>query len=67
MRFRTILLATVLGLGAISAHAGKTIYTAALNGANDSPATGSNATGFATVILDNLANSFEIQLSFAGS
>lgn len=66
MTFRTLLLAGVLGLGGFSAQAGTTFYTAALNGANESPATGSAATGFATVIFDDLANSLEIRLSFAG-
>ena len=66
MHFRNILLAGLLGATVLSVHAAKTVYTAALSGANETPATGSLATGFATVIFDNSANSLEIQLSFAG-
>lgn len=66
MLFRTILLASLLGSAACAAQAAKTVYTASLNGANESPATGSLATGFATVTFDSIANSLEIDLSFTG-
>lgn len=48
------------------AHAQVTIYTAILNGANESPTNASPATGLATVTLDSGANTMRVQVNFTG-
>jgi hypothetical protein len=41
-------------------------YGAPLSGANESPANSSTGTGFADVIIDNVAQTMEVQVTFSG-
>jgi hypothetical protein len=59
------LLAAVLFLGSMC-QASIIVYSAALNGANESPATSSTATGFATVTVDTTLNTMHVVFSFSG-
>jgi hypothetical protein len=59
--------AVLVSLAAAPAHTQVTIFTAALNGANERPTpTGSPATGFATVTLDEALNTLLVTESFSG-
>lgn len=61
-------LAAAAVLAAVApAHAQITVFTAALNGANERPTpTGSTATGFATVTLDEALNTLLVNETFSG-
>jgi len=64
---RRHLTVAILALGlATSAGAAPITYTAVLSGANESPANASPATGMATVIIDDVANTLEVSVDFAG-
>jgi hypothetical protein len=41
-------------------------YSAILSGANENPANGSSATGFATVIIDTVADTLFVDVTFSG-
>ena len=59
--------AVIVALAAAPAFAQVTIFTAALNGANERPTpTGSTATGFATVTLDEALNTLLVNETFSG-
>jgi hypothetical protein len=55
----------LLSLWPASAHATTITYTASLNGASESPANASPGTGAATVIIDDLLNTMEVQVIFS--
>jgi hypothetical protein len=63
MRSFLVLCAALLA-GSVSAS--PIIYVASLNGANESPATPSLGTGFATVTVDSIANTMIVDVSFSG-
>ena len=56
---------TMLLLGSAS-HATVITYEAALSGPNESPPNGSPGTGFATVTVDTLAHTMEVNVTFSG-
>jgi hypothetical protein len=58
--------AAIVALAAAPARTQVTIFTAALNGASEVPPTGSPATGFATVTLDEALNTLLVNENFAG-
>lgn len=60
------LLAAVLLGFAGAAHAASTTYTATLSGAKESPPNSSPATGKATIVIDDTANSMAVQFDFSG-
>lgn len=49
-----------------AAFADLLMYGAPLSGANENPATGSPGTGFAEVIINNVAQTMEVQVTFSG-
>jgi hypothetical protein len=50
----------------ITSEATTLTFTASLSGANENPAVVSSGTGFATVIIDTIANTMEVQVTFSG-
>ena len=60
------LLAAGLFVMAVPVQAAIITYQAVLAGANENPPTGSPATGFALVTVDDIANLMEVQVSFQG-
>jgi hypothetical protein len=60
------LLAAAALLTAQSAFSSTIVYSANLNGATEEPANSSTGTGFATVTIDNIANTMEVDVSFSG-
>jgi hypothetical protein len=64
---RRLLLAALVAAGlAISGTAHAITYVATLTGPGESPPNASPGTGFATVLVDPLANTMEVQVSFSG-
>jgi hypothetical protein len=65
MKLRSFVVAAVLMIAAApSAQALQIVYQATLDGANESPPTGSSGTGQAAVTYDSLAHSLLVQLTF---
>lgn len=64
--FLSTLLASVLLVFAGTAQAGLITYTATLSGLNEFPVNASPGTGFATVIIDDIANTMTLQVVFSG-
>lgn len=64
--FLATLLASVLLVFAGKAQAGLITYTAALSGLNEFPVNASPGTGFATVIIDDIANTMTLHVVFSG-
>jgi hypothetical protein len=60
------LLATLLIFAAPSVGAVPVTFTAALNGANESPPNGSSGTGSATVVFDIVAHTMQVDVTFSG-
>jgi hypothetical protein len=60
------LLVTLLLGFAGAAHAASTTYTTKLSGANESPPNSSPATGMATLVIDDTANTMALQVDFSG-
>jgi hypothetical protein len=58
-------IATCLVLTAPDAHADSFTFTANLTGALESPATDSLGTGFASVVLDTVANTMRVNVTFS--
>lgn len=58
--------ASVLSLCIGAAHATTITYSTALNGANESPQNSSAATGFAWVLIDDVANVMTVNANFSG-
>ena len=50
---------------AVPGFAAPITFTATLSGANENPATGSPGTGFATVLLDDIANTMQVNVTFS--
>ncbi len=65
-RFIALAATALCLLSATVAQASPITYTAMLSGANESPANASAGTGMAMVILDLLANTMEVDVSFSG-
>ncbi|HTF70767.1 MAG TPA: CHRD domain-containing protein [Edaphobacter sp.] len=65
MKFLLPLLAAAL-LTTQAAFASTIVYTANLNGATEEPPTGSPGTGFATVMIDDIANTMAVNVTFSG-
>lgn len=64
---RPLCIILVLSLAsALAASAAPIVYTAVLNGANESPPNASPATGFTTVTFDLAAHTMRVQVSFSG-
>jgi hypothetical protein len=61
-----MVLTALLSLCPATVHATPIIYTAILNGASESPATGSPGTGTATVIIGDVLDTMEVEVSFSG-
>lgn len=59
-------LAALLFLGAPASHASVLTYSAVLNGQNASPANASPGTGLATVTIDTVALTMEVNVMFSG-
>jgi hypothetical protein len=57
--------AILLGI-ASAGSATPIVFTATLSGANENPANASLGTGFATVILDQAANTLQVDVTFSG-
>lgn len=57
---------TCLVLAAPAAHADSFTFTANLTGALESPPTSSSGTGFASVVLDTVANTMHVDVTFSG-
>ncbi|NUO39095.1 MAG: CHRD domain-containing protein [Gemmatimonadaceae bacterium] len=67
MRVRLVAAAILVALAAMPAYTQVTVFTAALNGANERPTpTGSPATGSATVTLDEALNTLLVNETFSG-
>jgi hypothetical protein len=62
----SIALIALLSLCPAPAYATAITYTAILNGASESPANASPGTGAATVIIDDLLNTMEVNVVFSG-
>jgi hypothetical protein len=60
------LLSAIAFLMAAAASAGIITYSTPLNGASEIPANSSTATGFATVTVDNVANTMMLNVIFSG-
>jgi hypothetical protein len=64
------LLAVIAGFAFFTTHdpaaAAILIYDASLNGATEIPGTGSPGTGFATITIDTIADTMNVQESFSG-
>jgi len=65
-RFALSLSASLLFLGAGVAHATVITYDAALSGAKEDPANGSPATGWTTVLIDDVTNMMTVNATFSG-
>jgi CHRD domain len=59
-------LASVLILPAPVAHAAPLTFFANLSGANETPPTGSPGTGLATIVLDPIAQTLQVNANFSG-
>jgi hypothetical protein len=64
--FVVLLLAAGLFVSSAPAQAAIITYQAVLSGANENLPTGSPATGLAVVIVDDVVNLMEVQVTFAG-
>ena len=62
----TILLCSCMVCGVVPANATTITYQALLSGSAESPPNASPGTGFATVIVDDLAHTMEVKVSFSG-
>lgn len=60
------LLVTILLAFAGASHADPITYTTTLSGANEAPPNSSPATGIATVVIDNTANTMALHVDFSG-
>lgn len=58
--------ASLFCLCAGAAHAATIQYAASLSGANEDPKNGSPATGFTTVLIDDVTNMMTVKASFSG-
>ena len=65
MRKGLLLFASVM-LWATASQASPIVYTAILSGANEVPPNGSPGTGFATVTVDDIADTIRIEATFQG-
>jgi hypothetical protein len=63
---RSLVLAVAVLFVTVACSADIITYGASLSGANESPANGSPATGFATVTIDNVAHTLQVDVTFAG-
>jgi hypothetical protein len=66
MKIRVLSLIALLSLYPVGADASIITYVADLNGPSESPVNASPGTGHATVIVDNVANTMELFVDFAG-
>ena len=60
------LLVTILLASAGAAQADPITYTTTLSGANEAPPNSSPATGIATVVIDDIANTMALHVDFSG-
>jgi CHRD domain/PEP-CTERM motif len=63
--FKTVLFVAALATSS-NLFGGVVLYTTTLSGANESPANPSTATGTASFLVDNIANTILINISFTG-
>jgi CHRD domain/PEP-CTERM motif len=63
---KKILLSVLMSCSLISARATVSVFDAFLSGPNESPANASPGTGLALVDYDNVANTLQVQVLFAG-
>lgn len=66
---KRLLISVITALGffmAHGAHAGVVTYTAVLNGASEATPNASPATGFATVVFDDVAHTMSLNVTFSG-
>ncbi len=66
MNVRAIVTGGLIAVAGVSAHSATTTYQAVLNGATETPPTGSPATGTVTVIYSDLSHILNVSLSFSG-
>lgn len=59
------IMAAVLLLGTMGAHALPIVYTATLSGANEDPPNASTGSGTATVTIDDVLNTMRVEVVFA--
>jgi hypothetical protein len=66
MKARLLSLIALLSLCPAAAYATTITYAAVLDGASEVPSNASPGTGFAEVIIDLVANTMEVQVTFSG-
>lgn len=66
MKRLALCVSTIVLLAAAPAQAGLLTYTATLGGANEAPPNASPATGLATVVIDDVADTMSVAITWSG-
>ena len=62
---RMVLFVAAFLISALPVQGASIVFTATLNGLNESPSNASPATGFATVTIDDILDTMRVQVTFA--